>query len=83
MLTAAAVLLAMMIAPPLWWSIQLMGLPDIGEPFDVAAFRAIRIPDDRNAFVLYRQAAALLKPLKSSGMPDRVLHPPARSLAQG
>ncbi len=68
-LTAAAVLLAMLVAPPLWWSIQLMGLPDVGEPFDVAAFRAIRIPDDRNAFVLYRQAAAVLKPLKSSGTP--------------
>jgi hypothetical protein len=36
---------------------QLAGLPDIGEPFDVAAFRARgRVADDRNAFVLYRQA---------------------------
>ena len=38
-------------------------MPDIGEPFDVEAFRAFTIPDDRNAFVLFRQAAATLKPL--------------------
>ena len=54
---AAAVLAAMVIAPPLWWSIQLLGLPDIGDPFDVAEFRSFRVPDDRNAFVLYREAA--------------------------
>jgi hypothetical protein len=63
MRTAAAVLLATILAPPLWWSIQLLGLPDIGEPFDVAAFRALRIPDDSNAFILYRQAAERLVPL--------------------
>jgi hypothetical protein len=51
----------------LWWATQLLGLPDIGEPFDVEAFRAMTIPDDRNAIVLYRQAAGLLKPWN----PDR------------
>ena len=56
-------LVALVAAPPLWWMTQLVGLPDIGEPFDTAKFRAVTIPDDRNAFVLYRQAAALLKPL--------------------
>ena len=60
--TAAMVLLAILAAPPLWWSTQLMGLPDIGDPFDVANFEAMRIPDEQNAFVLYRQAADLLKP---------------------
>lgn len=64
-LTATAVLLAMIATPPLWWSIQLMGLPDIGDPFDVAAYRSFTIPDDRNAFVLYREAAAKLKPLEA------------------
>ena len=39
-----------------------VGLPDIGDPFDVEAFRSITIPDDRNAFVLYRQAADRLRP---------------------
>jgi hypothetical protein len=53
-------LLAMIAGPPIWWATQLIGLQDVGDPFDVAAFRALTIPDDRNAFVLYRQAAALL-----------------------
>ena len=70
-LIAAAVLLAMIAAVPLWWSIQLVNLPDIGDPFDVAAFRSYTIPDDRNAFVLYSEAAGRLKELnllpKSTG----------------
>ena len=55
-------LLAMIVGPPVWWTMQLLGLPDIGDPFDVQAFRAFTIPDDRNAYVLYHQAATLLKP---------------------
>lgn len=55
------ILLAMVSAPPLWWATQLVGLPDIGDPFDVKAFEAKTIPDERNAFVLYRQAAAVYK----------------------
>jgi hypothetical protein len=62
-LTAAAVLLAMIAAPVIWWFVQLLGLPDIGDPFDVQAFRSFTIPEDRNAFVLYQQAADRLKPL--------------------
>jgi hypothetical protein len=53
----AAVLLATIAAPIVWWSIQLMGLPDVGEPFDVQAFLSSRIPDDRNAYVVYQEAA--------------------------
>ena len=53
----ALVLLAIVAGLPVWWATQLMALPDIGDPFDVAAFRSFTIPDDRNAFVLYRQAA--------------------------
>ncbi len=60
---ARLVLLVMVAGPPLIWELQLWGLPEIGEPFDVRAFREMTIPDDRNAFVLYRQAAASLKPL--------------------
>jgi hypothetical protein len=33
----------------IWWLNSLNGLPDIGDPFDVAAFRAFRIPVDQNA----------------------------------
>ena len=65
-LILAAALLAMLAVPPIWWSIQLVGLPDIGEPFDLAAFRSLAIPDDRNACVLYREAADRLKPLATS-----------------
>jgi hypothetical protein len=64
--TAAVVLLAMIAVPPLWWCIQLIGLPDIGDPFDVQAFRAFTIPDDRNAVVLYIRAGDRLKPMHAS-----------------
>jgi hypothetical protein len=59
-------LLSIVTAPPLWWAIQLAGLPDIGEPFDVEALRAQAISDDRNAFVLYLRAVTLYRPLKWS-----------------
>lgn len=59
--TLAAVLLAIAAAPVLWWSLQLAGLPDVGEPFDVEGFRSARIPEDRNAYVLYMQATRKLK----------------------
>ena len=57
----ALMLLLIVTAPPLWWAAQLTGLPDIGDPFDVEAFRTQAIPDDRNAFVLYRRAVALYR----------------------
>ena len=40
----------------IWWLTSLNGLPDIGDPFDVAAFRAFSIPDDQNAFAFLRRA---------------------------
>jgi hypothetical protein len=40
----------------IWWLTSLNGLPDIGDPFDVAAFRAFRIPDGQNAFAFFRRA---------------------------
>ncbi len=43
-----------------WWALQLWGLPDIGDPFDVAAFEAFRVPEDQNAFVHYRHAAPMI-----------------------
>jgi hypothetical protein len=43
-----------------WWMTTLSGLPDIGDPFDVAAFADTPVPDDENAFVLYREAVKKL-----------------------
>ena len=40
----------------IWRRASLIRLPDVGDPFDVAAFRAVRIPEDRDAAVLLRQA---------------------------
>jgi hypothetical protein len=40
----------------IWWATSLNGLPDIGDPFDVEALRAFRIPEDRDAFVFFRRA---------------------------
>jgi hypothetical protein len=52
---------AIIASPPVWWAIQLVGLPDIGAPFDVAPFQVFTVANDRDAFVLYIQAASLLK----------------------
>ncbi len=43
-----------------WRATSLGGLPDVGDPFDVAAFAAVSVADEANAFVLYRQAVARL-----------------------
>jgi hypothetical protein len=49
----------------IWRSACLIGLPDIGDPFDVAALRAFRIPGDQDAVILLREAAAKLPTLPS------------------
>jgi hypothetical protein len=59
----------------IWWLTSLNGLPDIGDPFDVAALREITIPDDQNAFTFLQRAHETLTPL-----PD--LPPVARSADQ-
>jgi hypothetical protein len=46
----------------IWWLTSLNGLPDIGDPFDVAAFRAFSVPDDQNAFTFLRRAQESLIP---------------------
>jgi hypothetical protein len=46
----------------IWWLTCLNGLPDIGDPFDVSAFRAISMPDEKNAFTYYRRAQEVLSP---------------------
>jgi hypothetical protein len=48
----------------IWWLTSLNGLPDIGDPFDVAAFRAFSIPDDQNAFAFIRRANEKVTPIR-------------------
>jgi hypothetical protein len=47
----------------IWWLRSLDGLPDVGDPFDVEAFRAFRIPEDQNAFAFFRRASEKLTPI--------------------
>ena len=47
----------------IWWLTSLNGLPDIGDPFDVAELRAFKIPDDQNAFTYFRRAQVKLTPM--------------------
>src|SRR5689334_18638882 len=61
-LTACVAVAATALA--IWWLNSLNGLPDIGDPFDVAAFRAFRIPDDQNAFAFLRRANEKLTPIR-------------------
>ncbi len=45
-----------------WRGFSLWGLPDIGEPFDVAQYETVDVPNAVNAMVLYRQAKEKLIP---------------------
>ncbi len=56
-------LVGLVAIPWAWWATQLWGLPDVGDPFDVAAFEAYHVSDDRNAFLWYRDAAAMTRQL--------------------
>jgi hypothetical protein len=49
-------------------------LPDIGDPFDPAPLRALRVPDDRNAFTLYRAAAGASQ--HNHGVERRIFNAP-------
>jgi hypothetical protein len=49
----------------------LIGLPDVGDPFDVEAFRAVRVPEDQDAFVLFRQATAKCRQMPEPPMAYR------------
>jgi hypothetical protein len=51
----------------IWWLTSLNRLPDIGDPFDVAAFRTFRLPDDQNAFTFFRRAWKAAEPTYGGG----------------
>jgi hypothetical protein len=44
------------------WLTSLNGLPEIGDPFDVAAFRTFSLPDDRNVFTFFRRSWKAVEP---------------------
>lgn len=52
---------ALAAAALIWRMTCLIGLPAVGEPFDVAAFRSYRVEPEEDAFILYREALGRLK----------------------
>ena len=46
----------------IWREASLIGLPEIGDPFDVAAVSATKPGDEHDAFVFFRKATAKLRP---------------------
>ena len=67
-LLRAAVILAICLAVAglalaIWWLTSLNGLPDVGDPFNVAVLRSFRLPDEENAFSFFRRAKEALTPL--------------------
>ena len=55
-----AFVLAILLWPLIFRYSHLARVSDIGDPFDVEAFCSVNVPDDENAFTLYRQAAVAL-----------------------
>jgi hypothetical protein len=61
-LVLATCLVLASVAVSIWWLRSLNGLPDIVDPFDVAAIRAFHIPEDEDAFTFFRRANEKLSP---------------------
>jgi hypothetical protein len=53
-----AALIGTIVVAFLWRAVSLVGLPDLGEPFDMALFSSYEVPQSEDAFVVYRQAFA-------------------------
>ena len=47
----------------IWRGVCLFNLPDVGDPFTVQDVDEEKIPDERNAFVYFREAMAKLRPM--------------------
>jgi hypothetical protein len=54
----------------IWWLNSLNGLPDIGDPFDVEAFRGFNLPHEQNGFTYLQRADQKLTPFP--GLPRTV-----------
>ncbi len=61
---------SLVLAALAWRLSTLWGLPNIGDPFDVAAFVSDRVRDEDNAFVLYRQADKVFRPWRRDSTSD-------------
>jgi hypothetical protein len=61
-LVALYLLVAAVVGAVAWHVLCLRGLPDVGDPFDVAAFERPDVPDAENAMPLYREAVRRLVP---------------------
>ncbi|MEX0725639.1 MAG: hypothetical protein WD065_05190 [Planctomycetaceae bacterium] len=57
------ILLMLLVAPLLYRSYLLNGIPAIGDPFDVEAFGTVNLPDVENAKIDYEAAMAAMVPL--------------------
>jgi hypothetical protein len=75
-LVAAECLVAAACGAVLWWSTSLWGLPDVGDPFDVAAFKAQRVAPGDNAYVLFAPAVAMYEPPEKGDQPVRTPRKP-------
>ena len=76
LLTVLAIgLLFMAAVLEVWRGASLLGLPDVGDPFDVAAFRAFGIPPEKDAVVLFHQAQEKLSPMPKLSSDERRLGP--------
>ena len=49
---------------------RLIGVPDIGDPFDVEEFSQVEIPEDENAYTLYYLAFSKIQPITLNGDPN-------------
>ena len=77
---AALLALYLVLGAILWWRMSLIHLPDVGDPFDVRAVGRVDIPDDANAFVLYKEASAKIHALSRDDSKSYPL-PPSWRLA--
>jgi hypothetical protein len=72
LMVASTILLAVgAVVLTVWWLTSLNGLPDIGDPFDAAAFRSFHVPDDENAFTFFRAAQDKITPIPT--LPHRAI----------
>jgi hypothetical protein len=60
-LALAYSLVVLVVGVLFWRQSRLAGLPNVAIPFDPQPLLSLAVPDDRNAFVLYRQARLKLK----------------------